>query len=120
MSEGITFEGNLLARWFENHYVCPKCDTSWTDEWSCTCNDRCPTCNGEIEPITSTDLSCLLTNEDFLAAARLIYGVANPASAAASPQEAREYAEAILEGGEHRFRPERHIPDETPAACVKS
>ena len=26
------------------------CDTEWDMEWSCTCNDRCPVCNHEIEP----------------------------------------------------------------------
>jgi len=22
----------------------------WEDEWDCACNDRCPSCNKEIEP----------------------------------------------------------------------
>lgn len=33
-----------------NHYHCNACDISWQDEWSCKCNDRCPSCNKEIEP----------------------------------------------------------------------
>src|SRR3984893_13738450 len=28
---------------------CP-CGTDWWDEWDCLCNDRCPTCDAEIEP----------------------------------------------------------------------
>lgn len=31
------------------HYTCP-CGTEWWDEWDCACNDRCPTCDTEIEP----------------------------------------------------------------------
>jgi len=41
---------------FRNHYRCPNDGTEWTDEWSCQCNDRCPTCNAEIEPYESEDL----------------------------------------------------------------
>jgi hypothetical protein len=35
--------------WFRKHHTCP-CGTDWWDEWDCLCNDRCPTCNAEIEP----------------------------------------------------------------------
>ena len=31
------------------HHTCP-CGTNWWDEWDCLCNDRCPTCDAEIEP----------------------------------------------------------------------
>jgi len=27
--------------WFRNHYICERCDSTWTDEWSCTCDDDC-------------------------------------------------------------------------------
>lgn len=39
-----------------NHYRCP-CGAEWEDSWSCTCNDRCPDCNKEIEPYESEELS---------------------------------------------------------------
>ena len=39
-----------------NHYRCPLDDTRWTDQWSCTCNDRCPVCRAEIEPYYSEEL----------------------------------------------------------------
>lgn len=39
-------------RILQNFYECP-CGTSWQDLWSCACNDRCPTCNREIEPSNS-------------------------------------------------------------------
>lgn len=42
---------------FRNHYQ--HCDTEWADEWSCACNDRCPSCDSEIEPYTSEDLTPL-------------------------------------------------------------
>ena len=35
--------------WFRKHYTCP-CGTAWWDEHDCLCNDRCPTCDAEIEP----------------------------------------------------------------------
>jgi len=35
---------------FINHYQCPDDRTEWTDRWNCACNDKCPTCNKEIEP----------------------------------------------------------------------
>src|SRR5712691_6965963 len=35
--------------WFRKHHSCP-CGTQWWDEWDCLCNDRCPSCNAEIEP----------------------------------------------------------------------
>ena len=42
--------------YFKNFYRCPNDGTEWVDEWSCTCNDRCPTCNAEIEPYRSEDV----------------------------------------------------------------
>jgi hypothetical protein len=48
---------------FVNYYRCPgnleyrkrHDPVEWTDEWDCTCNDKCPECNAEIEPYTSED-----------------------------------------------------------------
>ena len=37
-----------------NHYLCP-CGNEWEDEWDCQCNDRCATCNKEVEPYISDD-----------------------------------------------------------------
>jgi hypothetical protein len=41
---------------FRNYYRCPNDGTMWKDEWSCMCNDRCPTCGAEIEPYESEDI----------------------------------------------------------------
>ncbi len=41
---------------YRNTYDCPRCALSWIDEWSCACNDRCPTC----------DLSCSLADSELL------------------------------------------------------
>lgn len=43
-------------QWFINHYRCSECGSEWDDEWDCMCNDRCPTCNAEIEPYASEDV----------------------------------------------------------------
>ena len=41
---------------FCNFYRCSECGTEWQDDWSCTCNDRCPECNTETEPYKSEDI----------------------------------------------------------------
>lgn len=46
---------------FENHYLC-TCGEQWQDTWSSACNDRCSTCNREIEPYASDDGS--MTDEE--------------------------------------------------------
>jgi hypothetical protein len=38
---------------FTNYFV--HCRTTWTDQWSSTCNDDCPQCGQEIEPYASED-----------------------------------------------------------------
>jgi hypothetical protein len=51
--------------WFLKYYRHRECHTSWTDEWSCACNDKCPRCNAEIEPYKWDDLSVMVhDNED--------------------------------------------------------
>ncbi len=39
---------------FLNRYHC-SCGEKWEDRWSCACNDRCPSCNLEIEPLESIE-----------------------------------------------------------------
>lgn len=51
---------------FRNYYRCDHKDSleegkparQWHCNWSCCCNDRCPTCNHEVEPYRSEEL-CL-------------------------------------------------------------
>ena len=40
-----------------NHYHCDDCDVSWTDEWSCACDDACPECGAAITPEESETLN---------------------------------------------------------------
>lgn len=40
----------------ENHYHCDGCDESWTDQWSCACDDECPSCGTPISPEDSISL----------------------------------------------------------------
>jgi hypothetical protein len=44
---------------FRNYYQCPYDGTKWRDDWHCTCNDRCPVCDREIEPHFSEDIPVL-------------------------------------------------------------
>ncbi len=44
---------------FRNYYRCPNDGAAWIAEWSCVCDDRCPTCRAEIEPYDSEDIRVL-------------------------------------------------------------
>ena len=47
--------------WFRNYYRCARCHETWTDEWSCTCEDDCPHCNARhMTPLTSEDLTDII------------------------------------------------------------
>lgn len=39
-----------------NSYHCEKCDVSWTDEWSCACDDECPECGTVYTPEESEEI----------------------------------------------------------------
>ena len=92
----------ILVRWFEKSYLCPECATEWTDEWSCACDDRCPTCRTESSPVSVRDLSRELHPEDFEGAGRMLglrtEGAARRVPSIVTAEQAREYAEARLEG----------------------
>lgn len=40
---------------FTNHYHCTRCDTQWSDNWSCMCDDDCPKCGLTMTPIDSEE-----------------------------------------------------------------
>ena len=42
-----------LEQRYINHYECELCDTTWDDEWSCACDDECPSCWRAISPYAS-------------------------------------------------------------------
>lgn len=51
--------------WFCNHYTCARCNYSWTDEWSCTCDDDCPHCGARhMSPTDSEDLTEVIERVD--------------------------------------------------------
>jgi rubrerythrin len=42
---------------FRNHYECDRCGHTWTDDWSCMCDDDCPHCGARhVSPSKSDDL----------------------------------------------------------------
>ena len=44
--------------WYLNHYHCQDCNTAWSDEWSCGCDDDCPECGSRHwSPYESEDLT---------------------------------------------------------------
>jgi hypothetical protein len=50
--------------WFLNHYKCARCHRSWTDEWSCMCDDDCPHCGARhMSPDSSDELTELIEEE---------------------------------------------------------
>jgi hypothetical protein len=59
----------MAVEWYLNQYECGRCSYYWEDEWSCTCDDRCPECNLTNSPEESIDMSRELTSEDYFLAA---------------------------------------------------
>jgi hypothetical protein len=92
----------ILVRWYEKSHLCPRCATEWIDEWTCICNDRCPTCHLESSPVSSRDLSRELLPEDFEGAKRRLesspIGLEHQDAWIVTAEQARDYAEARLEG----------------------
>ena len=41
---------------FRLDYNCPKCGTSWSDEWSCLVDDECPKCGETCSPVAWEDM----------------------------------------------------------------
>ena len=54
----------MTMAWFLNSYCHDECDISWTGEWSCCCDDRCPVCGDEITPLESDDLSVIIERHE--------------------------------------------------------
>ncbi len=51
--------------WYLNHYHCTDCGTTWTDEWSCRCDDECPSCGSRNwSPFESEDLTEVVREAD--------------------------------------------------------
>jgi DNA-directed RNA polymerase subunit RPC12/RpoP len=47
--------------WFLNRYKCARCKKTWTDEWSCMCDDDCPHCGARhMSPRNSDDLTLII------------------------------------------------------------
>jgi len=50
--------------WFLNHYECERCDGTWTDQWSCMCDDECPHCGArDMTPSESEELTTVIERE---------------------------------------------------------
>lgn len=50
--------------WYLNYYICDRCDSTWTDEWSCTCDDDCSHCGARhMSPYKSDDLTTVIERE---------------------------------------------------------
>ncbi len=47
-------DGEEASTTWTNYYLCP-CGEEWEDTHDSCCNDRCPSCNREIEPYISDD-----------------------------------------------------------------
>jgi hypothetical protein len=50
--------------WYRNYYICERCDSTWTDEWSCMCEDDCPRCGDRhMSPYNSDDLTEIIERD---------------------------------------------------------
>lgn len=43
------------GQWFLINYECEECGCEWQQEWSCACDDECPSCGKDIP---ATDYAC--------------------------------------------------------------
>lgn len=74
--------------WFLNHCRCDECGETWDDEWSCTCDDDCPSCGSRhMSPYDSDDRTLII--EDYNGR----FVVLRSADAAEDSPEYREVAE---------------------------
>lgn len=80
-------KSGMPMAWFRNHYRHAKCAIGWNMNWSCTCNDRCPVCDAEIEAHDSDDLT-ILVREKADEASRRWSVLVSPDSAEHSPDYA--------------------------------
>jgi hypothetical protein len=103
MNELMPADTKVVVDWYRNCYECSECKTAWDDEWSCKCNDRCPTCNVETQPSHSNDLRRPLTSADYVGAGRLLRTSEALRQTEITAQDAKRYAEAMLERGVHHF-----------------
>ena len=47
--------------WFRNYYLCERCDSPWSSDWSCMCDDDCPRCGARhMSPFDSDDLTAII------------------------------------------------------------
>lgn len=37
-------------------FRCDDCGETWTDQWSCACDDECPSCGKDFSPDETEDL----------------------------------------------------------------
>jgi len=44
------------GRWLLVNYEC-DCGAEWSDEWSCACDDECPSCGATVEASDYEDIS---------------------------------------------------------------
>jgi hypothetical protein len=50
--------------WYRNHYECERCGCEWPDEWSCMCDDDCPSCGARhMSPYASDDLTEVIESD---------------------------------------------------------
>jgi rubrerythrin len=52
------FRGEIKLALFQNFYRCDRCGHEWTDDWSATCDDDCPSCGARhMTPYKSEDIA---------------------------------------------------------------
>ena len=104
--------------WFLKRYRCDECGWTWSDEWSCACNDKCPNCNKETMTDDYDDLSVIVRQSDDLTSWIVMV---SPNTAEDKPRYAetffltREDADDFAESEEIRLERERWRPSPTPA-----
>ena len=83
--------------WYLNTYHCPVCLCDWQDQWDAECNDRCPQCNKEIQPLQNERIDFPIENgsqKKFVVSYEIDYvHRVSVAISATSPEAAQKLAE---------------------------
>lgn len=63
LNHGLALDTNGQPCVWQNHYLC-ECGATWDDEWSCQCDDECPSCGDTVSPEDSTWIAPWAYGED--------------------------------------------------------
>lgn len=86
--------------WFRNYYMCDRCNSPWSSDWSCMPDDDCPRCGARhMSPFDSDDLTNVicLQADAFVVLRSPDTAEERPAYQEIARFQCREHAEEFIE-----------------------